>query len=343
MRIRFATGILAALSVAWSPAAEAADHLDAPNVMGNGQADINDLYVFQSPANPANSVLILTVNPAAGVLSPTTFGTGVTYSFNVDNSGDAIADITYSATFGAAGPGGVQSLSLTGPGGAYAAGSTGSAVSTVSGGQVQAGLFDDPFFFDLAGFQNSFTFTGTDFFAGFDTSAIVLEVPSSELGGPNIGVWATTSEGGMQVDRFGRPAINTALIGSGRKTDFNLGSPSTDFANFGAEVQAQIAALNGGDVATAMGLTSVLLPDMTTFDTSDASGFLNGRGLADDVIDAELGLLTNGAVATDGVASNDRAFLGQFPYLASANIPEPTSMALAVTVAAGLGLLHRRN
>jgi hypothetical protein len=205
-------------------------------------------------------------------------------------------------------------------------------------------VFDDPFFFDLDGFRNNFTFTGTDFFAGFNTSAIVLEVPSSELGGPNIGVWTTTSEGGVQVDRFGRPAINTALIGSSRKTDFNLGSPSTDFANFGAEVQARIGVLNGGDLATAAALTGVLLPDVTTLDTGSSAGFLNGRALADDVIDAELGLLTNGAVATDGVDANDRAFLGQFPYLASANvvIPEPTAVALVFTALLRFGLMRRR-
>ena len=36
---------------------------------------------------------------------------------------------------------------------------------------------------------------------------------------------------------------------------------------------------------------AVLLPDVLTFDQSSTDGFLNGRQLADDVIDAELGLL----------------------------------------------------
>ena len=60
-----------------------------------------------------------------------------------------------------------------------------------------------------------FTDPGTDFFAGLDVSAIVLEVPSSELNGAdtNIGVWARTlNQNGDQIDRVGRPAINTALI-----------------------------------------------------------------------------------------------------------------------------------
>ena len=46
----------------------AADHLDAPvlRAPGQGGRDINDVYAFQSPTNPANSVLVMTVNPFAG-------------------------------------------------------------------------------------------------------------------------------------------------------------------------------------------------------------------------------------------------------------------------------------
>jgi len=53
-------------------------------------------------------------------------------------------------------------------------------------------------------------------------------------------------------------------------------------------------------------------------DTSSAAGFPNGRRLADDVIEIELGLVTNGAVTTDCVA-NDSTFSNSFPYLAPAN------------------------
>ena len=66
-------------------------------------------------------------------------------------------------------------------------------------------------------------------------------------------------------------------------------------------MQAAIDGL-GGDGA---GLTPVLLPDLLTFDTTDPSTFLNGRALADDVIDFELNLLTGGEITTDGVNAND--------------------------------------
>ena len=64
------------------------------------------------------------------------------------------------------------------------------------------------------------------------------------------------------------------------------------------------------------GIANVLLPDNLTVKLGDPAGFLNGRRLADDVIDAEFGLLTNGAVTSDGVNANDKAFLSAFPYLA---------------------------
>jgi len=71
------------------------------------------------------------------------------------------------------------------------------------------------------------------------------------------------------------------------------------------------------DDATIEATADVLLPDTLTVKLGDVSGFLNGRRLADDVIDAEFGLLTNGNVTSDGVDANDRAFPSSFPYLAA--------------------------
>ena len=139
------------------------------------------------------------------------------------------------------------------------------------------------------------------------------------------------------------PRSTPVLISDGRKDDFNQVDPADQFEVFGEEVNAAIAGLSDQENADA--LTGVLLPDLLTYDSSDPSGFLNGRRLSDDVIDAELNLLTAGALTTDGVDGNDRVFLDAFPFLASSNASEaiPTPSAAAAGLALfGLAAARRR-
>jgi len=298
---------------------DAADHLDAPAVMNDGRTDINDLYAFQSPGQPDRTVMIMTVNPLAGVQNPTTFKPLAAYQFQVDNDGDAKEELTYTIRFGLPRSNGKQRVTLTANGRIKALGWTGEDISVKGGGKLRADIFDDPFFFDLVAFRNGLAFcpgnTGVDFFAGLNVTAIVLEVPSSALGDNNVGIWARTRLI-KQIDRMGRPAINTVFIPSGTKDAFNAGVPKKDQRDFRDEVVATLLAL-GNDQATADGLADFLLPDILTIDTSNPAGFPNGRGVADDVIDTELSLITGGAVPSDCVDANDVAFPGAFPYLAS--------------------------
>jgi hypothetical protein len=306
----------------------AADHLDGPLVSADGRLDITDVYAFQSPANAANTVLIMGVDPLAGKHSPFTFHPEAAYDFKIDTNGDAVEDITYRITFSKVDTSGAQTLQLhrlladDSDGGLMATGQTGTNIPVAGGGLVRAGAFDDPFFFDLAAFKNGLAFcpngAGSNFFAGLNISAIVLEVPSSQLGG-HIGVWARTRLHGQQIDRMGRPAINTVFHNhnDAGKDAFNQGQPVNDQRDFRGDVVNTLLAL-GNSSARANALADVLLPDILTFDTSSSAGFLNGRKLADDVIDAELNLITNGAVTSDCVA-NDSNFSNTFPYLASPN------------------------
>jgi hypothetical protein len=219
-----------------------------------------------------------------------------------------------------------------------------------------AGVRDDPFFFDLPGFvtfKNELLagttdiptllgdFTGTDTFAGTNVSSIALWVPDALLGGTgrHIGVWATTSvptsTGYVQVDRMGRPAINTVFNGlhaptsstlnNAEKEAFNRLSPRNDRAVAKDNVEAVLGAidnvletnsLSNYTPAQITGIANVLLPDVLTFQVGNSAGFLNGRKLADDVINAEFGLLTDGNVTSDGVDANDKTFSTSFPYLA---------------------------
>ncbi|MGV3485389.1 MAG: DUF4331 family protein [Planctomycetaceae bacterium] len=295
-----------------------ADHQDSPLVTPNGALDINDLYAFQSPQNPANVVMIMTVNPFAGVMSPTAFSTRGVYEFNVDTDGDAVPNFAYRFYFSPVRQGAQRFVVVERNGKVLVSGITGKTTSIRNGGKVTAGLFDDPFFFDLAGFRNGLMFTGANAFAGVNVSAIVLEVPRSLFPTKDISIYTRTLNGARQFDRNGRPAINTVLIRAGRKDIFNQARPDQDVQLFTSEVVSRLMEL-GNTQAEATAFAGVLLPDVMTIDTSSAAGFLNGRKLADDVIDAELSLLIKpaGSVTTDLVNANDKPFLNVFPYLAA--------------------------
>jgi hypothetical protein len=239
--------------------------------------------------------------------------------------------------------------------------------SVAGGGSAFAGVRDDPFFFDLPGFVTFKEkllggstdlgellggFTAADTFAGTNVLSIALKLPNDKLGGTgnSIGVWAATSVrsngGWRQVDRMGRPAINTVFNGlllpsssdynALEKDAFNFQRPSNDRSTTTDNVTTVLNAI--GNVLTANGATAytsgevsaiagVLLPDELSITLGSSAGFasgtslgtlaLNGRKLGDDVIDAEFALLTNFVITTgDGVAGNDRTFSSSFPYLA---------------------------
>ncbi len=258
---------------------------------------------------------------------------------------------------------GTEAESLTPGGKLIANGRTEQTIALKGGGYLWAGLRSDPFFFDLDGFRgtvenlpplrldgsvapiDALGQNPTDFFANLNTLAIVIEVPDRVLGGP-IGFWATTSalDGSgnwIQSDRLGRPAINTVVNSSGpivnapsgQKVIFNAASPSGD-AGFTAAVVNALLAFSSLDsegpysAGQAGALAGVLLPDVLTYDKSSAlPAPLNGRGLADDVIDVELRVVTggdplglfedrdaDGGVNSDGVGPHTD-YLSTFPYL----------------------------
>ena len=324
-------------------AARAADHLDAPGLAppgGSVQTDITDVYAFQSPSNAANTVLVLNVNTGTAG-SNSTFGRGipgvgntkgVLYNFNIDNNGDTVTDVNLRVRFGQPADDGSPQFEVRRNGKLLISMDQGRSTAfgaqpnIVTAGDVKAfaGRRDDPFFFDLAAFLglNGRSFCDgqqTDFFAGRNVSSIVLELPSSMLTAdsahPNIGVWAATNADNTQIDRMGRPAINTVFNHGEEKNQFNAGDPVSDWRDFGARFVTELTELGAPDPT---GLAHFLLPDILTYDTSSTAGFPNGRQLSDDVIDTELNLITNGKITGDCVG-NDSTFSNTFPYLGSPN------------------------
>jgi hypothetical protein len=288
----------------------------------DGRTDINDVYVFTSRENPNNTVLIMTVNPGAGVFSPETFDPNARYQFLIDNDRDARANLTYQFRFGPEGTNQRAKLKLNGE--RLARGKVGEEIPVEGGGKMTAGIFDDPFFFDLDGFKTG-TFTGDDFFAGLNVSAIVLEVPTDTLtdrGSANpdghIGIIGQTKHRRtMKLDRMGRPLINTVLIPKGLKDDFNAGYSPNDKRAFLDDILDSLSALSSlpRDSSFVVSLGNALVPDLLSFDTNLPLGFPNGRRLEDDVADTLLTLFTAGKVTGDGVDANDMPFSNTFPYL----------------------------
>lgn len=324
----------------------AADHLDAPTVKTDGRIDINDIYVFDGQ-DPSHTVLVMTVDPAAGILSPTTFRQGASYQFMVDTSGDAVEDARIVVKFDGVRGDGSQRYSVDWHSGGdrtplLKQGTTGSVQALSGGGMAIAGVFDDPFFFDLAAFQtfkSTLLSTGTlsglsafcnpageNFFLGLNVGAIVVEVPDALLGS-TIKVWGRTeiNEGTRaQVERMGLPTINTVFNHTDAdKEAYNRAIPANDVASYTDDVAGLVDLITGlagtgspGYGATVAGL---LLPDVITYDTATVANFamLNGRALDDDVIDVALSVVANTSLS-DCVAK-DSALQASFPYLAPAN------------------------
>ncbi|HEV8403190.1 MAG TPA: DUF4331 family protein [Candidatus Limnocylindrales bacterium] len=319
----------------------------------HGERDINDVYAFQG-ANASRTVLVMTTNPAINafggkfganvryIINVDRTGDAVQdLAFVVRFDDGAAGHQKYTVTRYT----GANAVSL-GQGSLRGSGSTaGNGMSTLQGdGRVFAGVRSDPFFFDLTGFVGTLFHIGSDalgdhpsdFFSGLDTNAIVIEVPDDQLGG-KIGVWGQTTwwngSTWMPGDQMGRPAINTVFNNkivdpnaATTKNLFNATRPSRQRTADGGQFRTNIiatltninAALGTGHPdytnAQAQGLADFLLPDILTYDTATRAGGLNGRALSDDVIDIELGITTNGAVASDGVGPHGD-YQGSFPYL----------------------------
>ena len=342
-----------------------ADHVDGPRATNAGALvalDLNDLYVFVSPVNRNNTVLALTTGGRVGITNPVTFLPGAVFEIRVSNDGNKTNDeITFQIVFSNPDRFGRQNYTVRlirrnqsgNVPAVVARGVTGQQVAGSLGIKVQAGVFDDPFFFDSTAFgkfrtnvQNNVPlpdraapFLTGPFSNGFpeNTLAIVIELPRKELqsspSNPNITVWLRALRpDGSQFDRTGLPAINTATLfnfpGKQSLQDaFNSLVPADDLGlieeaasriNLIYGLPLEGKAQNGGP--NARQVAAVVLPDVMPFDTTSTAGFLNGRRLADDVIDAELNLLTGGVLKSDRV-NNDSTFLNKFPYLAAARKP----------------------
>jgi len=251
--------LLAALTLAVTVAAPAADHRDGPRItdLNNtlaGALDLNDLYLFVSPTNASNVVLIQTMSPGAGVVGPGFFFPGALYELRISNDGNPFTDeIVVQTTFSQPNAAGqqqylIRAVTAAGSANLGTGVTNGKVISLSGGGKATAGIFDDPFFFDVnatARFNREATRTTLglplpdvkagekparhffppnfpqNFFGGANTLAIAIEVPRTRLlankNQPNITAWIRSvadigdGRGFTQFDRTALPSVNTVV------------------------------------------------------------------------------------------------------------------------------------
>lgn len=325
------------------------NHYSAANLRFPGddaRLDLTDIYVFQSPADPGKTVLIMDVNPFTAGLSampPFLMESGFhpdgVYTINVDSDGDALADAAFTFVFSEL-KHGTQTATTY-----YATGGT-QAGQPEPGGQVllssapvgfdadvkpvQAGpcrlsfgVRSDPFFADPDGAFHSFNWTGQDAFANRNIVSIALEAPAEMLGAdPEIGVWATVGvrrDGALvQVDRGGHPVVNPFLNPDDVKDDFNAGQPVEDVANY-LEPWSRLLQHNGYAPEQAAAAARMVLPDILRYDRARPAAYPNGRALTDDVFSARFAWQTNGRAGPAGLTPH-ADMLGEFPFLGPPNL-----------------------
>ena len=196
---------MAALGVALSGApVDAADHTEPPGNDSTAARNIADFYAWHEGGA---LIAIVTMGGAALPGQAAPYDPDALYGVHIDNDADDVADIDIWVRFGqdAGGNWGVKVENLPGASGDV----IGAVEGNLDGGggtQVFAGLRDDPFFFDLEGFNDTVAMGSLQFasltmgnardsLAGTNANAIVLsmDLDAARGGADQIQMWATTA------------------------------------------------------------------------------------------------------------------------------------------------------
>jgi Domain of unknown function (DUF4331) len=306
---------------------------------GDPRVDLCDLFAFPKPEDSSKSIIIMDAHPSMSVnpegpSSAEPFAPEALYELKIDTDGDADADIAYRIRFSPS-ENGAQSATVRRAEGAGAAGTDEGGEAIIEGAPVSsgpeaqvtqageyrffAGWRSDPFFYDVGGALNDFQFTGEDYFADKDVCSIVLELPNSELGAAEVGLWHRAlvpgdDAGWVQVDRGARTQQVTFLLPNEEKETYLGGEPADD-ARFVDSIAHSLEHAGGYSPEEARRLAEPMLPDVLPYDPTRPIAYPdNGRQFTDDVGDYLVAILTNGRVTEDMVGPHDD-FLREFPYL----------------------------
>ena len=169
-----------------------------------------------------------------------------------------------------------------------------------------------------------------DIFADRNVAAIVLEVPSRQIGTGRVGVWASISLHGhaphRQVARAAWPLLKHLFVRDDHAgAHLDEDPPTRDCENVADLIVANVAkvARLTGSVAEpeqyGRHVASRVLPDILPYILDSAASFgfagINGRGLADPAFDVVLSIFANRSIA-GSVEIDPAVHQRPFPYLA---------------------------
>jgi hypothetical protein len=207
-------------------AALAADHGDLPSAVASREpsADITDLYAWMT-ADATRLNLVAAVSPGAG--SSATFSDAVVYQFSVSSSagyGQPQDSTLITCKF-------IDGINVEcWAGDEYAVGNPSVAAGIVSDGgglRVFAGLRDDPFFLEYAGFQNGVNAANAEVAAGrvaFPAEEGGCPLLSEEQQGALLTALTTGNNGARASNTFAGASV-LALVLQVDTTIVNAGGP----------------------------------------------------------------------------------------------------------------------
>ncbi len=230
-----------------------------------------------------------------------------------------------------------------------AAGRTGEIVTTSTGTSVFAGLAPDVF----AGDAKALGDFRTALFKNKQFDAPRVSQPSKlfratqcighraggsdgTIGQGRVQAWATCSLHGhapeVQVSRWGVPLLtNIFMPDQDMRETYNRAVPTEDLALIGGQIAAvteeltTLAASAAEPRSYAERLAKFLCPSIMAYELGTAAGYdfigVNGRALADDVMDVVLTWAANMALS-DGVAPDRSRIRSEFPYFGEPYRPD---------------------
>jgi hypothetical protein len=218
--------------------ARGSDHADTPAIAAAPGTDLTDVFVFPSPTNANNVVLVMNAHPliTPANTASTVFDPNVLYQFKIDNNGDFREDLVIQAKFSGTTPA-TQTAKISGPVLPSRIGNTAiqetpnatavpfnvtAGTTLTNGAKVFCGPREDPFFFDLEQFYTILPDRASPVFTPTftNTSGVAVSTSPANPNQPQAATWRSPANARDYLSGFNVLSIvielpKTMLTGGG--------------------------------------------------------------------------------------------------------------------------------